>query len=44
MSGEEAAKALGVTPTLLRVRLHRARNLIATRLHRECPGFFSEAL
>jgi RNA polymerase sigma-70 factor (ECF subfamily) len=42
MSGEEAAEALGITPTLVRVRLHRARNLIVERLRRERPGLFAE--
>jgi RNA polymerase sigma-70 factor (ECF subfamily) len=40
MSGEEAAEALGITPTLVRVRLHRARNLIVARLRRDRPGLF----
>jgi len=43
MSGEEAADALGITATLVRVRLHRARNLIGERLRRDWPGLFSEA-
>ncbi len=43
MSGEEAAEALGITPTLVRVRLHRARNLIVARLRRDRPGLFPEA-
>jgi RNA polymerase sigma-70 factor, ECF subfamily len=43
MSGEEAAEALGITPTLVRVRLHRARGLIAARLRKEQPGLFEES-
>lgn len=42
MSGEEAAEALGITPTLVRVRLHRARSLIAAGLKRERPGLFGD--
>jgi RNA polymerase sigma-70 factor (ECF subfamily) len=42
MSGEEAAEALGITPTLVRVRLHRARNLIVARLRKDRPGLFAE--
>jgi RNA polymerase sigma-70 factor, ECF subfamily len=42
MSGEEAAEALGITPTLVRVRLHRARCLIVDRLRKERPGLFGE--
>lgn len=42
MSGEEAAEALGITPTLVRVRLHRARSLIVARLRKERPGLFGE--
>jgi RNA polymerase sigma-70 factor, ECF subfamily len=42
LSGEEAAEALGITPTLVRVRLHRARGLIAARLRQERPGLFGE--
>lgn len=43
MSGEEAAEALGITPTLVRVRLHRARNLIVAKLRRDRPGLFDPA-
>ncbi|MBW8889637.1 MAG: sigma-70 family RNA polymerase sigma factor [Fibrobacteres bacterium] len=43
MTGEEAAEALGITPTLVRVRLHRARNMIVARLRRDRPGLFTEA-
>ena len=39
---EEAAEALGISPTLVRVRLHRARSLIVSRLKREKPGLFGE--
>jgi RNA polymerase sigma-70 factor (ECF subfamily) len=42
MSGEEAAEALGIAPTLVRVRLHRARCLIVARLRKERPGLFGE--
>lgn len=42
LSGEEAAEALGITPTLVRVRLHRARCLIVARLRKEQPGLFWE--
>jgi RNA polymerase sigma-70 factor (ECF subfamily) len=42
LSGEEAAESLGITPTLVRVRLHRARSLIAERLRQQSPGLFSE--
>lgn len=42
MSGEEAAEALGITPTLLRVRLHRARCLISSCLRKERPGLFGD--
>jgi RNA polymerase sigma-70 factor (ECF subfamily) len=38
LSGEEAAEALGVSPTLIRVRLHRARCLIVARLRESHPG------
>jgi hypothetical protein len=40
MSGEEAAEAMGITPALVRVRLHRARGLILDRLRKERPGLF----
>jgi RNA polymerase sigma-70 factor (ECF subfamily) len=43
MSGEEAAEALGITATLVRVRLHRARNMIAARLRQDCPSLFAES-
>ncbi len=43
MSGEEAAEALGITATLVRVRLHRARSLIVARLRQESPGLFNES-
>jgi RNA polymerase sigma factor (sigma-70 family) len=41
LSGEEAAEALGITPTLVRVRLHRARGLIVARLRQESPALFA---
>jgi RNA polymerase sigma-70 factor, ECF subfamily len=40
MSGEEAAEALGITPTLVRVRVHRARGMIAARLRNDRPEIF----
>jgi RNA polymerase sigma-70 factor (ECF subfamily) len=43
MSGEEAAEALGITATLVRVRLHRARNMIVARLRQDCPALFADA-
>lgn len=43
-SGEEAAETLGITPTLVRVRLHRARGLIAARLRKERPGLFRRSV
>lgn len=43
MSGEEAAKALGIAHALVRVRLHRARGLIADRLRKERPGLFRKS-
>jgi RNA polymerase sigma-70 factor, ECF subfamily len=42
MSGEAAAKALAITPALVRVHLHRARGLIIARLHKEQPGLIRE--
>jgi RNA polymerase sigma-70 factor (ECF subfamily) len=42
MSGEEAAETLGIAPSLVRVRLHRARCLIVDRLRKELPGLFGE--
>ncbi|MEO6098196.1 MAG: sigma-70 family RNA polymerase sigma factor [Fibrobacteria bacterium] len=41
-SGEATAEALGLTPALVRVRLHRARALIIARLHKEYPGLIRE--
>jgi RNA polymerase sigma-70 factor, ECF subfamily len=43
MSGEEAAEALGIAHALVRVRLHRARGLIADRLRKERPGLFRKS-
>jgi RNA polymerase sigma-70 factor (ECF subfamily) len=40
LSGEEVAEALGITPTLVRVRLHRARSLILAQLRQESPALF----
>ncbi|MEO7424343.1 MAG: sigma-70 family RNA polymerase sigma factor [Fibrobacteria bacterium] len=42
MSGEETAEILGIDPSLMRVRLHRARCLIVDRLRKELPGLFAE--
>lgn len=44
MSGEEASEALGIAHTLVRVRLHRARGLIADRLRKERPGLFRKSV
>lgn len=41
MSGEEAAEALGISITLIRVRLHRARCMIVERLHKRHPAAFA---
>jgi RNA polymerase sigma-70 factor (ECF subfamily) len=41
-SGEETAEALGITPTLVRVRLHRARSMIVAMLRQQSPGLFAE--
>ena len=42
LSGEEAAEALGISATLIRVRLHRARCMIVDRLQKRHPGIFDE--
>ena len=42
LSGEEAADALGISTTLIRVRLHRARCMIVERLHQLHPDAFAE--
>ena len=44
LSGEEAAEALGISQTLIRVRLHRARCLIVARLRAKFPAAFSEGI
>jgi RNA polymerase sigma-70 factor (ECF subfamily) len=44
MSGEEAAAALGVSPTLIRVRLHRARCLIEAGLRARHPGLLEDGM
>jgi RNA polymerase sigma factor (sigma-70 family) len=42
LSGEEAAAALGISITLIRVRLHRARCLIVERIRERHPSAFAE--
>jgi RNA polymerase sigma-70 factor (ECF subfamily) len=42
LSGEEAAAALGISTTLIRVRLHRARCLIVERIRKRHPAAFAE--
>jgi RNA polymerase sigma-70 factor (ECF subfamily) len=42
LSGEEAAAALGISQTLIRVRLHRARCLIVERIRKRHPSAFRE--
>lgn len=44
LSGEEAAESLAISPTLIRVRLHRARTLIVERLQKRHPGLFAEGI
>jgi RNA polymerase sigma-70 factor, ECF subfamily len=44
LSGDEAAAALAISPTLIRVRLHRARALIVERLQKTHPGLFAEGI
>lgn len=44
LSGDEAAVALSISPTLIRVRLHRARALIVERLQLRHPGLFAEGI
>lgn len=44
LSGDEAAEALAISPTLIRVRLHRARALIVERLQKLQPGLFAEGI
>jgi RNA polymerase sigma-70 factor (ECF subfamily) len=41
LSGEEAAEVLGISATLIRVRLHRARCMIVERLQKRFPGVFT---
>ena len=42
LSGEEAAESLGISNTLIRVRLHRARCLIVERLQKRFPAVFAD--
>jgi RNA polymerase sigma-70 factor (ECF subfamily) len=42
LNGDEAAAALGISPTLVRVRLHRARCLIVERIRKRYPAAFAE--
>ena len=42
LSGEEAAESLGISATLIRVRLHRARCLIVDKLRQRYPAAFAE--
>lgn len=44
LSGEEAAEALGISTTLIRVRLHRARCMIVERLYKRHPAAFAEGV
>lgn len=44
LSGEEAAGALGISTTLIRVRLHRARCMIVERLHKRHPTAFAQGV
>lgn len=44
MSGEDAAEALGITPALARVRLHRARAMVKAHLHKEQPDLIRELI
>ncbi len=44
LSGEEAAKVLGISTTLIRVRLHRARCMIVERLQKRFPAAFAEGV
>jgi RNA polymerase sigma-70 factor, ECF subfamily len=41
LSGEEAAEVLGISTTLIRVRLHRARCMIVERLQKRFPAVFA---
>jgi RNA polymerase sigma-70 factor, ECF subfamily len=42
LSGEEAAEILGISETLIRVRLHRARALIVDRIRQKLPSLFTK--
>ncbi len=42
LSGEEAAIVLGISFSLIRVRLHRARSLIVNELRQKIPTLFME--
>ncbi|MDB5051768.1 MAG: hypothetical protein JWO30_4839 [Fibrobacteres bacterium] len=44
LSGEEAAEVLGISATLIRVRLHRARCLIVERIQKRYPDAFAEGI
>ncbi len=44
LSGEEAAEVLGISATLIRVRLHRARCLIVERIQRRFPSAFAKGM
>lgn len=44
LSGEEAAEALGISPALIRVRLHRARSLIVEKVRQRFPAAFAPGI
>jgi RNA polymerase sigma-70 factor (ECF subfamily) len=44
LSGEEAAEALGISPALIRVRLHRARSLIVEKVRQRFPAAFAQGI
>jgi RNA polymerase sigma-70 factor, ECF subfamily len=39
LSTEESARALGMTPTAVKVRLHRARQALSTLLRKQFAGW-----